>query len=1012
MDTLRIGYVNAMGLDLKTHEVCNSFIHSSHFDILCVSETWFSNRPTYLSNSFLFAESLFPENPHLNRRQDGGLLILINPQLRSNFSLSYRSRYSLVIRHEMSETTLAFSYFPPSLSDTDITTELAKIGPSNALIGDLNIRLGSQSGDTVTSSQARRTVFSRYITNNSLSYVRNANHAVTSRTDHIYSNLESLSWEYIRTLNFQTDHGLMQIDIDLPVSSQRNPSNLGSYRFNFKPLQNPVFKQEFVSTFDELHASSLLLQCESALQFCCHSMILPSTSDAQDIIDTTYSLLIDTITEHLTNHLTTYDAHEVKSKPDPILQNSSEAPTSVLRTVRLFKRSQRTLAAKSPIISEDPNKSPLEECSHYYSNQYQSDELIPKIERQNDIDFGFSFTNSAIRHQIKKYSLTKAMGPDGIHTIVFKALVESDNFVQCLSALFQLYASTGLVPTQWSQCNLHLLIKKKNQPATASNTRPIALSSILRRIFERLLMRAWQKQMLDANINTSWMELNPGQAGFRRGYSTISHLILSDELSRHECPFSVFLDLKGAFDSVSWNQLDILLRKRNCPPTQRNLILSLICRPAELLLSVNQSERVPISTRKGVFQGGGISAFIFAIYIDPLANDLNQHTPPHRPLALLYADDVQLKPRSVTEAQSALNKCSQYAIEYKMNWSIPKCAIVGNCKIDLLLSDSCLPRAEEYTYLGATHRSNGVDWRSTYAKNTTKQTRLLTALSDRNWHPRTRLIIYRTFIRPINEYTAVLTWIWAQKDLSKRSDLLKQMEISHQGAIKWIFNRRRHLKLMDYMSGLGPWDHRFECLKAGLVFCLKNMHESNPLRATRAFYMVSTSKNYILQDCFKSAYASAYSKDNENHKLSWFTWKKRKLKILQNASSEHSATISYYFPVVNLDGSSPIFLLDWKDFDLTLNWRSNNALLNRTCTCSQNFNRAHLGCILNGNLLFDSILKDRSYKTSSRKVLTQSGSKYHLTVLDHLLNRRQYADFIALFEHISSTLDLLPPSEL
>ena len=141
---------------------------------------------------------------------------------------------------------------------------------------------------------------------------------------------------------------------------------------------------------------------------------------------------------------------------------------------------------------------------------------------------------------------------------------------------------------------------------------------------------------------TAWMDLDPGQAGFRRGYSTLSHIILSDEISRHSNPFSIFLDIKGAFDNVNWNKLNNLLISRNCPASHRNLILSLMCKPAKLLLSVNQSERVTISTKKGVFQGGGISAFIFAIYIDPLARMLNANSPLHRPLGLLYAVDIQI----------------------------------------------------------------------------------------------------------------------------------------------------------------------------------------------------------------------------------------------------------------------------------------------------------------------------------------------------------------------------------
>jgi hypothetical protein len=62
------------------------------------------------------------------------------------------------------------------------------------------------------------------------------------------------------------------------------------------------------------------------------------------------------------------------------------------------------------------------------------------------------------------------------------------------------------------------------------------------------------------------MELHPSQAGFRRGFSTISHILLSDELSRHENPLSIFLDIKAAFDNVVWSKLVSLLESLDCPP--------------------------------------------------------------------------------------------------------------------------------------------------------------------------------------------------------------------------------------------------------------------------------------------------------------------------------------------------------------------------------------------------------------------------------------------------------------
>jgi hypothetical protein len=214
---------------------------------------------------------------------------------------------------------------------------------------------------------------------------------------------------------------------------------------------------------------------------------------------------------------------------------------------------------------------------------------------------------------------------------------------------------------------------------------------------------------------------------------------------------------------------------------------------------------------------------------------------------------------------------------------------------------------------------------------------------------------------------------------------------------------------MDFMSGFGPWTHRLECLKAGLVFALHKMHSSNPLGAARSIYMVSTSSHFILQDCFKSNYASNFRQEkNQNPKLTWITWKNHQLESLRQLASASSATIAYYSPPVNTDRSSPIFLLDWKSFDLALNWRSNNMFLHRMCSCSQSFNRAHLSCFLTGNSIFDAHLAHRSFTTASQRVSAASrdrGASRQLTLLDHLLNRREHEDFLNLLQILTSALD-------
>eukprot|EP00126_Sphaerothecum_destruens_P008510 Sdes_comp20243_c0_seq1m13670 len=132
----------------------------------------------------------------------------------------------------------------------------------------------------------------------------------------------------------------------------------------------------------------------------------------------------------------------------------------------------------------------------------------------------------------------------------------------------------------------------------AENTRPIALSNLLRRFYEMGLLRTWTKG------NSSWIRLHPNQAGFRRGYSTITHILLSDEMSRTGSPISAFLDLKAAYDTVTWDLLLKKLKNKSIPEIELKSIHSLMTTPARLLLSVNKKTiDTPIRKRRGILQG-------------------------------------------------------------------------------------------------------------------------------------------------------------------------------------------------------------------------------------------------------------------------------------------------------------------------------------------------------------------------------------------------------------------------
>jgi hypothetical protein len=458
---------------------------------------------------------------------------------------------------------------------------------------------------------------------------------------------------------------------------------------------------------------------------------------------------------------------------------------------------------------------------------------------------------------------------------------------------------------------------------------------------------------------------------------------------------------------VSWSNLNEILISRGCPDGARNIILSLTCKPALLNLSVNQSERVAIQTKKGVFQGGGISAFVFALYIDPLAMALNGSVPTYKPAALLYADDIKLNPSSPAEAQRLLDVCQSYATKLKFEWNIKKCAVVARSPITLHLAFEEIPNSETYKYLGAVHRWNRVDWESTILKATEKQSKFLASLDSASWHPRLKLILYRTFVRPINEYILPLAYLWIKRQQSTRQNSLKLLKQSYKDGICFIFGRKQHLELMDFMCGFGSFEYRMECLLAGLNASFNRLKSSNPLLLARSVYCVSSSSHYILHSCFNSSYLAEYSIIKTNQlTITWPSWKRQKLEQIRQSKAKSAALVSYYCPQKRLsDNSSPAFVLPLASFKTVTDWRLNRFLNHRTCRCGHQFNRSHISCYLPGLNLYDTHLSSTGFQRSVRHLSAMGSNIKNYGVFDFILNSSGFSDFLFLFSELQRLVD-------
>ena len=573
--------------------------------------------------------------------------------------------------------------------------------------------------------------------------------------------------------------------------------------------------------------------------------------------------------------------------------------------------------------------------------------------------------------------------------------------------------ATGFIPKAWLSAKLHLLQKNSSEPY-ADNTRPINLSSVFRRLFEKIL-----DKRMDTVDSGPWINLHANQAGFRKGYSTISHILLSDQLSRDGYPESVFLDLKSAYDTVPWHRVRDLLVERGCPTPMCRLIQSLMLSPASLYLSLNQIlAPTPIISQRGLFQGSVLSPRLFSIYIDTLADLLASDD--SRALALFFADDIVVKARNHSNAARLISLAETWAAENGLEWGIRKCATTTSD--DIVLAGQSIPKVNPttgYKYLGVPHGKKGVLWELHVSTAAEKQERFLAAIAKRaeSWSTFARLTIWKTFARPIVEYGIAPALCFAQSPRRKKKDatILPLVKKSHQAGVAFVVNQNGFKSIMGNITGLGEFEHRVEFLKASLAWQISRFTTANPFYTFLGPPRLRDDSRYIADLCRESTLVTEFKAEKPDStiwKNAWKPWHTKRL--LKYYESTVSSLDKYIHPKCRLTRTlvDQCIYQPRKDAHNSILWRINYAFARQKCKCGEKFNRRHVThCnLLDSDAKCQRALQSEQYSKFNQRVnqLFQAvkylaGKPIHYSLLDFALDVKDYD----LFSHCFSLLEAI-----
>ena len=328
--------------------------------------------------------------------------------------------------------------------------------------------------------------------------------------------------------------------------------------------------------------------------------------------------------------------------------------------------------------------------NQYFYKQFSKPSCYEtNIEFDNDITFDIDFSAPRVKLLLDNLDINKAQGPDAISGAVLKNC--SETLAYPLSIMFDLSYNTGYIPQEWKLANV-VPVHKKDDKNKVINYRPISLTSLVMKVFERILY----DELLTRTID----KIDKRQHGFLRNRSCNSNLLLFTESiarSLHEKIGTdiIYFDFAKAFDTVSH---DLILKKLK---TQYNIDGTLLKFFTEYLRSRKQrvvldnviSESVDVLS--GVPQGSILGPLLFVLFINDIYANIDNDSN-----IALFADYTKIWRDINSESdcetlQNDINMLSIWSRNNKMPFHPDKCKALSiyDCRPDFV---KVLPFALRY----------------------------------------------------------------------------------------------------------------------------------------------------------------------------------------------------------------------------------------------------------------------------------------------------------------------------
>ena len=375
----------------------------------------------------------------------------------------------------------------------------------------------------------------------------------------------------------------------------------------------------------------------------------------------------------------------------------------------ITKEDGSTAETETEVANEIAKTIEKNSSSENYNNTFNKVKTKAEKEKTNfstniNETYNKKFTKTEITTILPKLSQT-ASGPDRIHNNILTHLPEET--ITLLLEIFNTIWEEKYFPDSWRKATIIPIPKPGKDHTNPSNYRPIALTSCLCKLMEKLVNNRlmWY---LESNKKLSKL-----QSGYRKNRSTLDQLIRLETIIRNaflkgEHVTVVFFDIEKAFDTT-WKAG--ILRDLHNMGLRGNLpnFIDNFLQHRQFQIRIGSALSDWHSQEEGVPQGSILSPILFEIKINSIIETISSDTN-----SSLYVDDFLIAYTSKSKMdcterhlQQQLNKIENWANQNGYKFSTSKTQVVHFCKRnkcvknpELSLYKQKIPVKNEAKFLG------------------------------------------------------------------------------------------------------------------------------------------------------------------------------------------------------------------------------------------------------------------------------------------------------------------------